>query len=378
MREQSSKSTGRKCRSTTTCGRSRRTHTHTHDYSVDLICGGFPCQDISVAGKGAGIAGERSGLWHDFARVIRTVRPRWVVIENVPALTARGLGTVLGDLAEIGFDAEWHCVPASAVGAPHQRERIWIVAVWNSDSKRSDLQCVADSKDGRAISQASRRQPSRVSGEPYVADAKSISGRSRLCQDHTQQDGDQSCNSRGNVADAKRKRRETEGDGLQHSPLYTDRQADFTGSCREVPADADSAGRQQQRRPESVRAEQPAIERSCWWESEPDVGRVAHGVPSRVDRLRCLGNAIVPQMAVGQIIAAGMFSLGVLVGSSLRKDAKDDNSNEGTKEGKGWWHDPVGTGTQGGAGRSGGSSAGKVGAARIAERAPVGRRAHWE
>ena len=82
-------------------------------------------------------------------------------------------------------------------------------------------------------------------------------------------------------------------------------------------------------------------------------------------------------LAVGQIIAAGMFALGVLVGCSLRKDAKDDNSNEGTKE-AGWWHDPVGTGTQGGAGRSGGSSAGKKRAARIAERAPVGRGTVWE
>ena len=83
-------------------------------------------------------------------------------------------------------------------------------------------------------------------------------------------------------------------------------------------------------------------------------------------------------LAVGQIIAAGMFSLGVLVGSSLRKDAKDDNDNEGTTKGKGWWHDPVGTGLESGAGRSGGSSAGKVSAARIAERAAFGRGAFWE
>lgn len=83
-------------------------------------------------------------------------------------------------------------------------------------------------------------------------------------------------------------------------------------------------------------------------------------------------------LAVGQIIAAGMFALGVLVGSSLRKDAKDDNSNEGTTKEIGWWHDPVGTGTQGGVERRSGSSAGKVGAARIAERVPIGRGAHWE
>jgi len=95
---------------------------------VDVICGGFPCQDISYAGRGDGIDGARSGLWREFARIIRTLRPRFVVVENVPALLARGLGRVLGDLAECGFDAEWDCLSASAVGAHHCRDRLWIVA----------------------------------------------------------------------------------------------------------------------------------------------------------------------------------------------------------------------------------------------------------
>ena len=94
----------------------------------DVICGGFPCQDISVAGKGAGIGGERSGLWREYARLIGEIRPRYVIVENVAALLGRGLGDVLGDLAALGYDAEWHCIPASAVGAPHQRDRIWVVA----------------------------------------------------------------------------------------------------------------------------------------------------------------------------------------------------------------------------------------------------------
>ena len=96
--------------------------------SVDVICGGFPCQDISVAGKGAGLAGERSGLWREYERIISEVRPRWVIIENVPALRTRGLDTVLGSLAALGYDAEWHLIPASAIGAPHQRDRVWILA----------------------------------------------------------------------------------------------------------------------------------------------------------------------------------------------------------------------------------------------------------
>jgi DNA (cytosine-5)-methyltransferase 1 len=95
---------------------------------VDLICGGFPCQDISLAGAGAGISGERSGLWKEFHRIIREIRPRFVIVENVSALLGRGMGVVLGDLAEIGYDAEWHCIPASYVGLPHLRDRVWIVA----------------------------------------------------------------------------------------------------------------------------------------------------------------------------------------------------------------------------------------------------------
>lgn len=103
---------------------------------ADMLCGGFPCQDISVAGKGAGLSGERSGLWWELARIIENCQPRWVFLENVPALTNRGLGEVLGCLADGGYDAEWDCLPASAFGAPHQRDRIWIIAhtkgqLWN-------------------------------------------------------------------------------------------------------------------------------------------------------------------------------------------------------------------------------------------------------
>ena len=134
--------------------------------SVDVICGGFPCQDISLAGKGRGLEGERSGLWTEYARLVGEIRPRWVVVENVAALRsprrrlrhcecgwrgtkarrncpacrrdlgvaadglalAAGLGTVLRDLAALGYDAEWHCLRASDVGAPHLRDRVWILA----------------------------------------------------------------------------------------------------------------------------------------------------------------------------------------------------------------------------------------------------------
>ncbi len=103
---------------------------------VDVISGGFPCQDISVAGKGAGIEGLRSGMWKEFKRIIREVDPDEVYVENSPALTIRGLGTVLGDLAEMGFDAEWGVLSCANWGGVHQRERTWIYATNNRRKRR--------------------------------------------------------------------------------------------------------------------------------------------------------------------------------------------------------------------------------------------------
>ena len=96
--------------------------------TIDVIAGGFPCQDISVAGKGGGINAKRSGLWKEFARLINEIRPKYAIIENVANLRSKGFINVLQDLWEIGYDAEWHCIPASAFGAPHRRDRIWIIA----------------------------------------------------------------------------------------------------------------------------------------------------------------------------------------------------------------------------------------------------------
>jgi DNA (cytosine-5)-methyltransferase 1 len=157
---------------------------------VDILCGGFPCQDISAAGRGVGIEGERSGLWRELARLAGEIRPRYLVVENVAKLLGRGMGRVLGDLATLGFDAEWHCIPAAAVGAPHIRDRVWIVAY------------------------------------PH-------------------------------------------GAGLQGLHEAFGR------------VDLQSATRTLRRH----------------WGAEPAVDRVANGIPRRVDRLRGLGNAIVPQVA---------------------------------------------------------------------------------
>ena len=105
---------------------------------VDVVSGGFPCQDISAAGKGAGIDGERSGMWREMARIIREVRPRYAFIENSPMLITRGLDVVLSDLASMGFDARWGVLGAADVGAPHQRDRIWVVAHANSAQRQGN------------------------------------------------------------------------------------------------------------------------------------------------------------------------------------------------------------------------------------------------
>ena len=105
---------------------------------VDVVSGGFPCQDISVAGKGKGITGSRSGLWKEFARIIGEVRPPFAFIENVPTLTSRGLDIVLSDLAACGYDAEWLCLSGKDCGAVHRRNRIWILAAnyWGKRDER--------------------------------------------------------------------------------------------------------------------------------------------------------------------------------------------------------------------------------------------------
>lgn len=103
---------------------------------VDVICGGFPCQDISLAGKGAGLAGERSGLWFEYSRLVRELRPQFVLIENVAALLGRGLDLILCDLAAAGYDAEWEVVSAADIGALHRRERLWVSAYPNDHRLR--------------------------------------------------------------------------------------------------------------------------------------------------------------------------------------------------------------------------------------------------
>ncbi len=133
---------------------------------VDILTGGFPCQDISNAGKRTGIEGSRSSLWTYFCQAIGIIRPKFAFIENVSALLRRGLEKVLCDLASIGYDAEWHCVSASAIGAPHQRDRIFIIAYSNPGlyiNQKEQIQTRGQATNNQIIRDAANTDNKRLS-----------------------------------------------------------------------------------------------------------------------------------------------------------------------------------------------------------------------
>ena len=243
---------------------------------VDVICGGFPCQDISFAGKGAGLAGERSGLWREIARLVGELRPRYVIVENVSALLSRGLGDVLGDLAALGYDAEWHCIPASYVGAPHRRDRIWIVAYPGRDGGESDGglgQLAISAGTGQGAEEERERHGDAVGGSGQdVADADEPGLEGWLGR------GVRKCASEWAAREGRAFLSDPDDESEPRRPVHD-------VSRIGLPEPAGGNG---------------------WWLFEPDVGRVAHGVPARVDRLRSLGNAVVPQIPeiIGRAIMA--------------------------------------------------------------------------
>ena len=132
-----------------------------------IITGGFPCQDISIAGKGAGITGSRSGLWFEYWRIIRDLQPRFAIMENVSALTFRGLDQVLGSLAEIGYNAEWQDIRADDMGLPHRRERIWIVTYPSSCRWNENYNAEITKFNQILPKQAPRQTPLPLSDEWY-------------------------------------------------------------------------------------------------------------------------------------------------------------------------------------------------------------------
>jgi DNA (cytosine-5)-methyltransferase 1 len=262
---------------------------------VDVVSGGFPCQDISAAGKGVGITGERSGLWSEMARVIGEIRPRFVLVENSPMLVGRGLGLVLGDLSKMGYDAHWGIVGAHHAGAPHKRDRIWIVA----DASEL-LGNVSDDYTRIGMGKQSLPQFGNSSRQEAVADSESTrlerhrsdAGESEISEPWNDGASMADANSGLRVRRTDKPEREEEG------------RAAAGGGCEDV-SDPESRRQPMRGRPpgqgrHALRNDMQTEgrERECWWATEPDVGRVAHGVAARVDRLRCIGNGQVPAVAV--------------------------------------------------------------------------------
>ena len=234
---------------------------------IDIITGGFPCQDISQAGKREGIKASRSGLWMEMCRLVGEIRPRYVIVENVQALLHRGIESVLADLAEVGYDTEWHCIPASAIGAPHQRDRVWIIAY--PCGKRGGR---------REIPKADRR--SRDTGGEK---AKILS----------------------NTDSRRQRKREVEESGVYEKvKVYAGRAV----NSHQIPISS--------KQPRRKKKEDKTGE-CLWqdWTSEPDVGRVAYGIPNRVDRLRQLGNSVVPQIPY-------LIGMAILEYEKIRKEKR--------------------------------------------------------
>lgn len=230
---------------------------------VDVLCGGFPCQDLSVAGKGAGIDGTRSGLWSEFARLIGELRPRYVVVENVTALLGRGAGRVLRDLAALGYDAEWDCLPASAFGAPHRRDRIWIVAYPGSEELEG------------------QRRPERNGAEvSYAFGAGAGGGHTSLITE--------------TVADPNGERE------LQPQGCEQDLGRRSGSRSKDLAYTQDLGYKRARETRQGWLGSTDGSGRVGWWEVEPNVGRVVDGLPDSLDRnsrLKALGNALVPQIA---------------------------------------------------------------------------------
>ena len=291
---------------------------------IDLLTGGFPCQDISIAGKGAGIEGSRSGLWFEMWRIISEIRPRFALIENVPMLTIRGGTRVIADLAEIGYDAEWQVIGADDVGAWHRRKRIWIVAY---------PRCSFRDEGSKKQRRLRRQSETRNTRNQFVRPSKTQLSTKDVADTH--ESGSRERQISGNLNDEGRRSSETGGESLQSEDRQT--RTDNLGSGSEDVPDTASEGlergvgpqyerpgmrsadegetvpdtdsfrcklRRTETRPRetdiarsSTRQEFISTRCESYWAVEPDVGRVANGIPSRVDRLKGLGNAIVPQVA---------------------------------------------------------------------------------
>ena len=300
---------------------------------VDVISGGFPCQDISSAGRGLGIErGERSGLWREYARIIREVRPRYCFVENSPMLASRGLGIVLGDLAALGYDAAWKVLSAGDCGAPHERARMWIVgkisdsySLWKQQSQRNitesrrrpcdlckEIPNAVQSRQFRHVSEGQFNEQVRLGA------ARIVGIREKMADAAEPRLQDRNGEPRGEIlAQSERLGDEISNavqDGLQgrRKDWHIQRPSGLRGGkgTDEIKCLSDAKDKRNVRRIGSVDADGPSRPRGeddgqgtasdwCreWWKAEPGLGRVADGVANRVDRIKAIGNGQVPMVA---------------------------------------------------------------------------------
>lgn len=283
---------------------------------VDVVTGGFPCQPFSVAGKGAGEDDPRN-MWPQTLDVLCRVRPRYALLENVPGLLAHGYARrIFGDLAESGFDARWRVLSAAEVGAPHKRDRLWVCAInrdtnGNNDSAESRIsqintdaggicEAIPDTqrtvwrggigggsdKQGRQRAQPKRASLQPEDGETYADDAESIRGAV--------------ADTEGGPWEREEAKANTSASGREggHGSVCSGQ------SVADTPEQRNSGEREHANGSEHKESKREPrgscmgqVGASTCWALEPDVGRVAHGVASRVDRLKALGNGQVPVVA---------------------------------------------------------------------------------
>jgi DNA (cytosine-5)-methyltransferase 1 len=224
---------------------------------VDVVSGGFPCQDISVAGNGDGLDGERSGMWREMARIIGEVRPRYAFVENSPMLVTRGLGTVLRDLAQLGYDAEWGVLGADDVGANHHRKRIWILAYSNSNSNIRS----------KPKSNGTQNQTARKSRTQYSSTRQSCGTSDVFRTDSMQRHEESNLLANTSVPRFSPCNKKTFRSQQQFLEKQLGRSGYEYGTSRD------------------------------WWKIEPQLDRVVDGMAGRVDRLKAIGNGQVPLCA---------------------------------------------------------------------------------
>jgi DNA (cytosine-5)-methyltransferase 1 len=246
---------------------------------VDVISGGFPCQDISAAGKGAGIDGERSGMWGEMARIIHEVRPKFVFVENSPMLTSRGLGRVLGDLATMGFDARWGVLGAADIGANHQRDRIWIVG------KTTDPTILGSyNKENKRIMEGER------GSELYSKQSRDTSKMANTNSDGLNNEKQRKLGKSSIQTETREKFNQIGGHSIlanTRCELRSERNATKLDTKKEIGPFCSIHDQSSSSRFGSAE----------WWAIEPNVGRVANGMADRVDRLKAIGNGQVPLCA---------------------------------------------------------------------------------